>query len=295
MVERIVAGTTVRSRRVVTSSGDGVHVLETAAASHPAVVLHGTGIAAGFLMPLLEKLDGVHALAPDLPGQGLSDPADLPRNTYPSAAVAWLDRLLDALELDTTAMVGHSGGGRWALWYALARPERVTRLVLIAPPGLPGTRCPLLYRLLATPGLGALLTRVAPPTRRSVLQFARFMGEGESLPRHPDLVDLFVAEGRDPIAAAAARTEVQALIPPYALLSRSGFRRRTRVTADELRRLAMPTMLMWGEQEPLGSRSVARGVTDLIPDARLEVVPGGHAPWLGHPERTAAAVTGFLH
>jgi pimeloyl-ACP methyl ester carboxylesterase len=33
-------------------------------------------------------------------------------------------------------------GGTWALWYALARPERVRRLVLLgAAPLLPGTPC----------------------------------------------------------------------------------------------------------------------------------------------------------
>ncbi|CAN5251755.1 hypothetical protein BH20ACT5_BH20ACT5_13100 [soil metagenome] len=49
-------------------------------------------------------------LATDLPVIGLSDPIDLPRSRYRETAVPWLDRLLDTLELDTTALVGHSGG-----------------------------------------------------------------------------------------------------------------------------------------------------------------------------------------
>ena len=52
----------------------------------------------------------------------------------------------------------------------------------------------------------------------------------------------------------------------------------------------MPTLLVWGEHEPLGGVSVARAVTDLIPHARLEVLPTGHGPWLGQPARTAATV-----
>ena len=55
-------------------------------------------------------------MAIDLPGVGLSDPIDLPRKRYRETAVAWLDSLLDALELDAAALLGHSGGGRWALW-----------------------------------------------------------------------------------------------------------------------------------------------------------------------------------
>ncbi len=68
-------------------------------------------------------------MAPDRPGQGLSDPIDLPRDRYRETAVAWLDRLLDALDLDAAAVLGHSGGAVWALWYALAHPDRVKQLV----------------------------------------------------------------------------------------------------------------------------------------------------------------------
>ena len=32
----------------------------------------------------------------------------------------------------------------------------------------------------------------------------------------------------------------------------------------------------------------------MIPDARLEVLPTGHAPWLGQPAQTAAAITDFV-
>jgi len=56
----------------------------------------------------------------------------------------------------------------------------------------------------------------------------------------------------------------------------------------------MPTLVVWGEQEPLGSVSVAQAVTELIPHARLEVLPTGHAPWLGQPAQTAATVADFV-
>ena len=52
----------------------------------------------------------------------------------------------------------------WALWYALAHPDRVKRLVLLGVPTLPKTRCPLPIRLVATPGLGQLLSRLTPPS-----------------------------------------------------------------------------------------------------------------------------------
>ena len=291
--ERVLAGTSVRSRSVETPAAGRVHLLETGTGD-PAVVLHGTGNSAGFLLPLLDQLHGVQATAPDLPGVGLSDPVDLPRAGYREAAVAWLDGLLDTLELPSAALVGHSGGGVWALWYALAHPDRVRRLVLLGPPALPGTRCPLPLRLATTPGMGALVSRLAPPSPKAVLRLASVMGERATLTARPDLVDLLVAEARDPVADRAAKAELRALISPLALLSPSGWRRRVRLQPGELGRLAVPTLVIWGERDPLGGVPVARALTRLIPDARLEVLPTGHGPWLGRPVETATAITGFL-
>jgi 2-hydroxy-6-oxonona-2,4-dienedioate hydrolase len=292
--ERVLAGSSVRDRHVEVGAGGRAHLLEKGEGP-PVVLLHGTGNSAGFLLPLLHELHGVRAIAPDLPGVGLSDPIDLPADRYRENAVAWLDRLLDTVELDATTLVGHSGGGVWALWYALAHPDRVRRLVLIGPPALPKTSCPLPMRLVATPGVGALLPRLAPPTPKSVLRLASVMGEQATLARRPDLIDLLVALGRDPVTDRAAKAEIRLLVSPFALLSRSGFRGRSRVRPDELRQVAMPTLIVWGERDPLGGVSVAQAITDLIPHARLEVLPTGHGPWLGEPAKTAATIVDFVH
>jgi pimeloyl-ACP methyl ester carboxylesterase len=287
LYDRLLASAPVRSRHVEVA-GDRVHLLERGAGP-PLVLLHGTATPAGFLLPLLRELHRVHAIAPDRPGVGLSDPIDLAHDGYREAAVAWLDRLLDVLALDAPALLGHSGGGVLALWYALAHPDRVERLLLIGVPTLPNTRCPLPVRLAATPGLGGLLSRLAPPTPESTLRFAHHVArERATLARHPDLVDLLVAAGRDPLTDRASTAEFRALASPF------GFRRRSRVRPDELRRLAMPTLVLWGERDPVGGIPVARAVTELIPQARLEILPTGHGPWLGQPARTAAAVEDFL-
>src|SRR5919106_2958532 len=292
--ERLLVGGPVRSRHVEVDAGNRVHLLEHGAGP-PVVLLHGTGNPAGFLLPLLLKLHGVQAIAPDRPGVGLSDPIDLPHDRYRETAVAWVDRLLDILELDDTTLLGHSGGGAWALWYALADPDRVRRLVLLGPPMFPKTRCPLPIRLAATPGLGPLLSRLAPPSPRSTLRFAHHVArERETLARHPDLFDLLVAAARDPITDHAAKAEFRVFVSPFALLSPTGFRRRSRLRPDELRQVGVPTLVIWGEHEPLGSVPVARAAAELIPRARLEVLPTGHGPWLGHPAQTAAMVVDFI-
>jgi pimeloyl-ACP methyl ester carboxylesterase len=290
---RVLAGATVRRRYVEVGTGHRVHVLEQGTGP-AAVLLPGSGSFAGFFLPLLDELKGVAALAPDRPGQGLSDPIDLSPRRFRETAVAWLDRLLDALDLDTAVLLGHSGGAVLALWYALAHPERVKQLVLVDPPAFPKTRCPLPLRMVATPLLGELLSRLVPPTPKSLLRLASFMGEGATLAAHPDLIDLWVATSRDPVADRAARAELRALISPFALLSRSGWRRRSRVRLDELRQVAIPTLMVWGEQDPLVSVSGARAVTELIPRAQPKVLAGGHMPWLGQPDQAAALAAAFV-
>jgi pimeloyl-ACP methyl ester carboxylesterase len=202
--------------RYVNVEGRRVHVVETGDGP-PVVVVHGTGGPALFYRPLLERLAGVRVLAPERPGQGLSERAELPRPGYRRAAVAWMEHLLDALDLDAATLVGHSMGGLWSLWYALEHPSRVSRLVLLGgPPALPGERTPLPYRVVATPGLGRLVQRLSPPSEKSILQFARMLGEERTLANHPDLVELLDA-GHAPWLGHA-----QSIAPMIADFAREG-------------------------------------------------------------------------
>src|SRR6266508_2637254 len=160
--ERILAVSPAQGRDIKVGAGRRVHVIE-AGEGPPVVLLHGSSTSSLLLLPLLERLKGLRGIVVDRPGFGLSDPADAPRERFRRAAVEWLDGVLDALGLDATALAGNSMGGTWALWYALARPERVRRLVLLgAAPLLPGTRVPPPLRVMATPKIGELLQRMKP-------------------------------------------------------------------------------------------------------------------------------------
>jgi pimeloyl-ACP methyl ester carboxylesterase len=240
--------------------------------------------------PLLGKLEGVHAIAVDRPGQGLSDLDPVPRARFREAAVEFVDDVLDALEIETGSLVGQSGGGIWTLWYALARPERVRSIVLLGSvPLLPGTRCPAPLRVMATPVLGAVLSRVVKPTRRSLVRLLSSVGEGDTILQYPDLIDALVAAGNDPAARTADLAEIRAVIQPF------GFRRSMRFSADELRAIGARTLLIWGDRDPVGSADVARGAARLIPNVRLELLPAGHVPQFGHPQRVAAMISSFLN
>ena len=71
---------------------------------------------------------GLNVIAVDLPGHGLSDGDAL---TSIETIAAWLDELLATLNIENTAVVGHSMGSLAALALAADYPARVSRLVLL--------------------------------------------------------------------------------------------------------------------------------------------------------------------
>jgi pimeloyl-ACP methyl ester carboxylesterase len=75
--ERVLRSSSLHGRHLDHADGRQVHVLK-GGQGPPLVLLHGTANSGLFFLPLLERLKGVRVIAPDRPGQGLSDRAELP-------------------------------------------------------------------------------------------------------------------------------------------------------------------------------------------------------------------------
>jgi pimeloyl-ACP methyl ester carboxylesterase len=265
-----------------------------AGAGDPLVMVHPGGTSALLFLPLIERLTGLRVVAVDRPGFGLSDPIELTRDTFRSDVVAWMSQVLDALGLDETALLGSSMGGAWALWYALEHPEHVRRLVLAgAVPMAPGARLPaplrLMFGLMITPGVGSFVSRVVKPSPKSVVKMMGFFGEAQTVVNYPEQIEAQVVAGRDPVVARANIAEMRALGSPSGKL-----RREFRLQLDELARLSVPTLVAWGERDPVGDSSVARALAGAIPGARLELLPTAHMPWFAEPDRTGGLVESFV-
>ena len=206
--ERILAVSPAQGRDIKVGSGRRVHVIE-AGKGPPVVLLHGSSTSSLLLLPLLERLKGLRGIVVDRPGFGLSDPAGVSRVRFRDAAVEFLDEALDELELDTLALAGNSMGGTWALWYALARPDRVRQLVLLgAAPLLPGTRVPPPLRVMATSVVGELLERLTKPSPKLVVRMMTSMGEKDTIINYPDQIEALVAAGNDPVVSEVNLAEL---------------------------------------------------------------------------------------
>jgi abhydrolase domain-containing protein 14 len=79
---------------------------------------------------------GLRVLAVDLPGFGRSPAHPLPQGEV-------VHRLLDKLDIDRAVLVGPSMGGRVAMEYAIAHPERLAGLVLVGAVGVADNRADL--------------------------------------------------------------------------------------------------------------------------------------------------------
>lgn len=285
--ERALDGSGFQSRFIEAIPGERVHIMEGGEGA-TLVMLHGSGPSALLFLPLMEKLRGVRAIAVDRPGFGLSDPHTWPTTSRREAAVEWVGSLLDGLDLKEAVLLGSSAGGTWALWFALANPDRVSRLILLgAPPTLSINKPPPPFRGMASID-PANPPPMPPPSRETVIKNMSGMGEGDTIVNYPHQIEALVAIGRDPVASMANLDELQALISP------EDWQPSVETRVSELEGLTPSTLLVWGTNDPLGGTDAAQQAASAIPDAQLEMLESGHGPWLGHPDQVAKLVSTFI-
>ncbi len=141
------------------------------------VLIHGITSNSATWDKVLPKLAKRYTvLAPDLLGHGRSDKL---RDDYSLGAHANTIRdLLDALGYRRATIVGHSLGGGVAMQVAYQYPERVDRLVLVAPGGFGKEVSPLL-RAASVPGSGAAArrSRLAQPFVQAGTLLTQLLGQ----------------------------------------------------------------------------------------------------------------------
>jgi pimeloyl-ACP methyl ester carboxylesterase len=258
----------------------------------PVILVHGSGMSASTWAPLMAHLPDHRLIALDLPGFGLSDPYDYGGRSLREHAVAQLTSLLDALELQRAPVVGTSLGGMWALCLAVDAPQRITAIGSLGVPALalPGIRADPYFTALSIPGLRHVVARMGPP---SVAMTRRTMARGVVGPRGAALApDGFFATVHEGMRQPGFRI---AMTSHLWLAWHMGRPRPENVlTDDELREIAAPVLMIWGEEDPYGGPEMARPAAALIPDAQLEVIPGRHAPFLDDPQRCGALIGALL-
>ena len=242
------------------------------AGAPPLLLLHGWGSSADAMRPAGAPLADrfrIHNL--DLPGHGRTPPP--PEAWGVPEYAALVDAYLEREQLPPLPVIGHSNGGRIALYMASdARyRHRFTRLALIAPSGVAPQR-PVSYYVKTAwiSTLKAPFAVLPDPLRQRGLAWLR-------------------------------TTIYWQLVASADYQRASGVMRETFVRTvrhhldDRLAHVTAPTLIVWGDQDPAISRYQAGVLEREIPDAGLVVLEGaGHYAYADDPASYASAITHFL-
>jgi pimeloyl-ACP methyl ester carboxylesterase len=226
----------------------------------------GTRVSPGF---------GSHrVVALDLPGFGHSP---LPAERISIAGyVDTLERLLDALQLDTATVVGNSMGGLIAAEFAARLPERIERLVLVSPAGLSTYHEPR-------------ATRALPRLRRMERVVSAYGGwiaaHSDALSRQPGLRNAsfgLIVPHPDRLPGPLVAEQLRGVGKP-------GFIPALEAILEEdlsphLPQIACPTQIVWGSRDRVITVRDAERFAELIPGSHKVVYEDtGHMAMLERP------------
>jgi pimeloyl-ACP methyl ester carboxylesterase len=242
-------------------------------AAPPLVLVHGIGADGRMFAPVVERLgDGARIVVWDLPGFG-GKALDGPL-TFPGLA-ARLAADLDAMDIARAVVLGHSIGGMVAQELAATQPERVRALVLSATTTVFGSRDGSFQREFVQARLGPLDAGMTM-AQTAAQSAPGLVGSAAAAEAAPTLVRL-MAE----VPEATFRAAIQCLVT---------FNRRA-----EFERIAVPMLLIAGEEDTNAPLRAMTRMAQLNPGARLEVLPRtGHLAPLECPDRYADLVRRFL-
>ncbi len=262
------------TERVLDIGGAETTVLE-AGDGPPLLLLHG-GIECGgaYWAPVITRLAEHHRLVvPDVPGLGESAPVDrLDDDTFG----AWLAGVLEQTHAEQPTLIAHSLLGSAAARFAARRSDLLRALVVYGAPGVGPYRMPMRLRYVA-------IRFGIRPTARNAERFDRFA-----------LLDLDANRRRDSewFAAFDEYARSRATVAYVKRTMRRLIATETKQIPDaDLRRIAVPTTLLWGRHDRMVPLALAQGAAERLGWPLHVVDDAAHAPHMEQPDAFAAELS----
>ena len=214
---------------------------------------------------------GYRSIVPDLIGYGLSSKPDLAQYDL-DLFIAGVKGLVDGLGLKNVTLLGNSLGGAVALGYALAYPQDVARLILMAPGGVED-----IDTYLAMPGIANMFEiyksgKTGAEAMRAVMTMQLF---------DPSLLTEEIINERAPIALTQTNAARSVLKVPN--------------MTERLHELRCPVFGFWGVNDQFNPVSGTTKLLDNCPNARMVMLNRcGHWVQVEHREMFNRSCIDFM-
>jgi pimeloyl-ACP methyl ester carboxylesterase len=244
------------------------------------LLLHGIPTTGYLWHDVVRDLEATYrCVVPDLVGLGDSEsPADPTAYGLGQQAQTML-ALLDHLGVASATVVGHDIGGTIAVEMAALAPDRVEALALLTP---------LLHSDM-WPVRSALPFTLPVAGEVSLTALQRVPGLGELTFRRALDGAMPTAEAQQYLAPIRTATGGAGLLRVFRAIDPAGAQAALPTLGD------IPTLLMWGENDPVHPLSYGKLCADEIPGVRwVPVSGGGHLLPTRMPQRVAEELCGLL-
>lgn len=260
------------SKFVPTTFGDTHLLVSGPENGKPIVLLHGKSGSATMWRENIAALSREHRVfALDILGD-LGKSSIIKKYSNRTEFANWLSQVLDGLDLQKTDMVGVSMGSYLIVNYALEKPERLNKIVLLSPAATFSS-----FKLNFT--LVGLIVKLVGSEFLIKRMLRAFVGSDE-------LLDNAINEQ----SILGLKFETLDKEKPYTLPER--------VPDADLKNLKVPALLALGENENINKdrpEAVIERAKELVPNIQTTIVPGGyHSLNMTNPEQVNELILKFL-
>lgn len=252
--------------------GHKIRYLESGNFEKTLVLVHGLGASAERweqVMPIFAEKFRV--VIPDLIGFGYSDKplADYTIDFFSD----FLEKFLQTANIRSPYLIGSSLGGQISAEYTATHQNDVDKLILVSPSGVMKQ---------STPALDAYIMAALYPNEQNAKNAFELMeGSGESVDHR--IVSSFIKRMQLPNAKLAFMSTLLGI-------------KSSELITSKLQMITVPTMIVWGSNDPVIPIHHADSFVSTIQDCRFFRMDGcGHTPYVQDPHTFASKVLEFLN
>jgi pimeloyl-ACP methyl ester carboxylesterase len=251
--------------------GNKIRYLEEGTSKNTLILLHGLGASAERwedVIPLFAKKFRV--IVPDLIGFGYSDKPSIDYTTDYFAE--FMSKFVEKVGIEEMSIIGSSLGGQIAAEFIINQNADVKKLVLVSPSGVMKH---------STPALNAYISAALYPNTDSALNAFQAMSGRKKIDEK--IVSGFIERMQLPNAKMAFMSTLLGLS-------------NSKVVTEKLQLITIPTLIVWGENDPVIPIEYAQSFISGINDCRFYKMIGcAHTPYVEKPEKFFQIVSDFLN